>query len=58
MQNLLKSYVREAIEVERAGLKVVRKTVAEFAMPEAFQAALAADDAFKSAFETLTPGRQ
>ena len=58
MQNLLKSYVHEAIDVEKAGLKVVHKTVAEFAMPEEFKAALAADDTLKSAFEALTPGRQ
>lgn len=58
MQNLLRSYVHEAIDVEKAGLKVVHKTVAEFAMPEEFKAALAADDTLKSAFEALTPGRQ
>lgn len=58
MQNLLKSYVHEAIEVEKAGLKVVHKTVAEFSMPEEFKAALDADDTFKAAFEALTPGRQ
>ena len=58
MQNLLRSYAHEAIEVEKAGLKVVHKTVAEFAMPEEFKAALAADDTLKSAFEALTPGRQ
>jgi uncharacterized protein YdeI (YjbR/CyaY-like superfamily) len=58
MQNLLKSYVHEAVEVEKAGLKVVHKTVAEFAVPEEFERALAADDALKSAFEALTPGRQ
>lgn len=58
MQNLLKSYVHEAIEVEKAGLKVAYKPVAEFAVPEEFERALAADDALKSAFEALTPGRQ
>lgn len=58
MQNLLRSYVHEAIDVEKAGLKVVHKTAAEFAMPEEFKAALAADDTLKSAFEALTPGRQ
>lgn len=58
MQNLIKSYVHEAIEVEKAGLKVAYKPVAEFAVPEEFERALAADDALKSAFEALTPGRQ
>jgi uncharacterized protein YdeI (YjbR/CyaY-like superfamily) len=58
MQNLLTSYVHEAIEVEKAGLKVVHKTVAEFSVPAEFKTALATDDALKSAFEALTPGRQ
>ncbi len=58
MQNLLKSYVHEAIEVEKAGLKVAYKPVAEFAVPEEFERALAADDTLKSAFDALTPGRQ
>lgn len=58
MQNLLKSYVHTAIDVEKAGLKVVRKSVAEFPMPHEFRAALASDDALNSAFEALTPGRQ
>ncbi|MET3613777.1 uncharacterized protein YdeI (YjbR/CyaY-like superfamily) [Rhizobium aquaticum] len=58
MQNLLKTYIHDAIEVERAGLNVVRKTVAEFAMPEEFVAALDGDPGLKSAFEALTPGRQ
>ncbi len=58
MQNLIKSYIHEAIEVEKAGLKVVHKSVAEFAVPEEFATALASDEALKSAFEALTPGRQ
>jgi uncharacterized protein YdeI (YjbR/CyaY-like superfamily) len=58
MQNLLKTYVHDAIEVEKAGLKVVRKTVAEFSVPEEFEAAIEADPALKSAFEALTPGRR
>lgn len=58
MQNLLKAYVHDAIEVEKAGLKVVRKAVSEFAMPQEFADALGADAALKAAFEALTPGRQ
>lgn len=58
MQNLLKSYVHEAIEVEKAGLKVVHKTISEFAVPEEFKVALDADEALKAAFDALTPGRQ
>ncbi|SOC83635.1 Uncharacterized conserved protein YdeI, YjbR/CyaY-like superfamily, DUF1801 family [Ensifer adhaerens] len=58
MQNLLKSYVHDAIEVEKAGLKVALKTVEEFAVPEEFSAALEGDSGLKAAFEALTPGRQ
>lgn len=58
MENLIKSYVHEAIEVEKAGLKVAHKTVAEFAVPEELRAAFEKEPALKSAFEALTPGRQ
>lgn len=58
MENLIKSYVHEAIEVEKAGLKVAHKTVAEFAVPDELHSAFEKDPALKSAFETLTPGRQ
>jgi len=58
MQNLLKTYIHDAIEVERAGLKVALKSVAEFAMPEEFAVALENDATLKSAFEALTSGRQ
>lgn len=58
MQNLIKSYVHEAIEVEKAGLKVVHNAVSEFAVPEEFGTALARDGALKAAFDALTPGRQ
>jgi uncharacterized protein YdeI (YjbR/CyaY-like superfamily) len=58
MENLLKAYIHDAIEVEKAGLSVARKTTAEFAMPEEFQDRLAKSPALKTAFEALTPGRQ
>jgi len=58
MQNLLKTYIHDAIEVERAGLKVALKSVAEFAVPEEFAVALENDATLKSAFEALTSGRQ
>jgi uncharacterized protein YdeI (YjbR/CyaY-like superfamily) len=49
-------YIREAIEVEKAGLKIKRET--ELAVPEELQAALDESADFKAAFEALTPGRQ
>ena len=54
----MKAYVYEAIEVERAGLKVKLKKTADFKVPEEFQKRLNRSAALKKAFESLTPGRQ
>lgn len=54
----LKAYIYEAIEVEKAGLKVPLKKTAEFTMPEEFQKRLNKNAALKKAFTALTPGRQ
>lgn len=54
----IKAYIYEAIEVEKAGLKVQLKKTNEFNMPEEFQKILDEDSNLKSAFEKLTPGRQ
>ncbi len=60
MEPILKAYIYEAIEVEKAGLKVTLKTTAEFTMPEEFKKKLSAKGglALKTAFNALTPGRQ
>ena len=58
MENMLKAYIHDAIEVEKAGLKVEFKKPAEFAMPDEFRDKLADMPALKTAFEALTPGRQ
>ncbi len=58
MDNLLKAYIDEAILIEKSGAKVVKKTTAEFEIPEEFQARLDGDAGLKAAFEGLTPGRQ
>ncbi len=55
---ILKSYIYEAIEVEKAGLKVDLKKTTEFAMAEEFKRKLTEIPALKTAFEALTPGRQ
>lgn len=57
-KKILKAYVYEAIEVEKAGLKVPLKKTADFKMPEEFQSQLKKNPALKAAFEALTPGRQ
>ncbi len=58
LKTTLKAYIREAIAVEKAGLKVEFKKTSEFAVPEEFQAKLDAMPALKTAFDALTPGRQ
>ena len=58
MEPILKAYIYEAIEVEKAGLKVNLKTTKEFIIPEEFKKKLDKIPALKTAFETLTPGRQ
>ncbi|MGN6293797.1 MAG: YdeI/OmpD-associated family protein [Chitinophagaceae bacterium] len=54
----LKACIYEAIEVEKAGLKVALKKTAQFTMPEEFQNRLNKSAALKKAFAALTPGRQ
>jgi uncharacterized protein YdeI (YjbR/CyaY-like superfamily) len=58
MKKILKAHIYEAIEVEKAGLKVKLKKVSEFPIAEEFQKKLAKNKALKKAFEALTPGRQ
>jgi uncharacterized protein YdeI (YjbR/CyaY-like superfamily) len=58
LEPVLKTYIYEAIEVEKAGLKVELKKTAEFNMPDEFQSKLNHIPALKTAFDALTPGRQ
>jgi len=57
MEPMLKSYIHEAIEVEKSGLKVLKKNT-ELIFPEEFQNKLDEIPALKTAFDALTPGRQ
>ncbi|AXC51820.1 YdeI family protein [Bacillus subtilis] len=58
LENILKAYIHEAIEVEKAGLKVdVNKNI-ELNIPEELQNKFDEIPALKTAFEALTPGRQ
>ena len=57
-ETLISAYIAEAIEIEKAGLKVAFKSTADYEIPEEFQARLDEDPALKMAFENLTPGRQ
>ena len=58
MEPILKAYIREAVEVEKAGLKVNLKKTADFRVPEEFQKKLDKIPVLKTAFAALTPGRQ
>lgn len=56
--NTIKAYIKEAIKVEKAGLKVELKKTSEFKMADEFKQVLDEMPELKTAFEALTPGRQ
>jgi uncharacterized protein YdeI (YjbR/CyaY-like superfamily) len=58
LEKNIKAYIYEAIEVEKAGLKVKLKKTSEYKMPEEFQIKLDKMPKLKKAFDALTPGRQ
>lgn len=58
MKPILKSYIREAIDLEKTGLKVSFRKTTDFIIPEEFQNKLDGIPALKTAFDALTPGRQ
>lgn len=58
LKNVLKAYIYEAIEIEKAGLKVKLKKTTEYDVPEEFQQKLGKMPKLKKAFDALTPGRQ
>lgn len=58
LQATVKTYIKEAIKIEKSGLTVEFKKTTEFETPEEFQIKLDKTPALKTAFEALTPGRQ
>ena len=58
LESVLKKYIYEAVEVEKAGLKVNLKKISEYKIPDEFQKTLDKMAALKKAFFALTPGRQ
>jgi uncharacterized protein YdeI (YjbR/CyaY-like superfamily) len=54
----IKAYVREAIAIENAGLRVEPRKTSDFPVPEELKRRFRSDPRFKRAFEALTPGRQ
>jgi len=57
-KSIIKSYIKEAIALEKAGLKVELKKTTEYKIPEEFQAVLDDMPELRLAFQALTPGRQ
>jgi uncharacterized protein YdeI (YjbR/CyaY-like superfamily) len=58
LEPVVKAYIDEAIDAEKAGLKVDDEQDSELPVPEEFQAKLDENPALRTAFEGLTPGRQ
>ena len=58
LQPTLRSYIKEAIQVERSGRKVPLRKASEYVVPEELQVRLNAAPELKAAFEALTPGRR
>jgi len=58
LERTVKAYVRQAIEIEKAGLTVTLKQTDDFEMSEEFRLKLESNSALKKAFHNLTPGRQ
>jgi uncharacterized protein YdeI (YjbR/CyaY-like superfamily) len=58
LESTLKAYILEAIELEKAGVKVNYKKTPDYIIPEEFQSKLDGIPSLKTAFESLTPGRQ
>ncbi len=54
----IKAYVREAIAVEKAGLRMPPRQTSEYPVPQELTERFRKDARFKRAFEALTPGRQ
>lgn len=58
LKAVIKEYIKEAILVEKSGLKIALKPTAEYKLPEEFQTVLNEMPELKKAFNSLTPGRQ
>ena len=57
-KSIIKSYIKEAIALDSAGLKMELKKITEYKIPQEFQVVLHDMPVLKEAFQALTPGRQ
>ena len=58
LQETILDYIKEAIEVEKSGKKIISKKVEEYPIPDELIMEFGSDIVFKNAFYSLTPGRQ
>ncbi|TGL16038.1 YdeI/OmpD-associated family protein [Leptospira meyeri] len=58
LKTTIKSYIKEAIQLEQSGKKIVMKKTSEYEVPEEFLKRLEEEPKLQTAFESLTPGRQ
>ena len=58
LSTTLKTYIKEAVQIEKSGRKVPLKKISEYVVPEELQAQLDSVPKLKAAFEALTPGRR
>ena len=58
LEPVLKAYIYQAIEVEKAGLQIKKKTTADYEVPVELQTRLNKNRALRTAWDGLTPGRQ
>ena len=58
IEDTIKAYIHEAIDLEKQGQKITFKKANEYPVPEEFQHRMDLDQALKEAFYKLTPGRQ
>jgi len=58
IEDTLKDYINEAIEIEKKGLKIEYKKPNQFEIPEEFQKTLDKNPELEAAFKSLSPGRQ
>lgn len=58
LEQTLKDYIKEMIELEKAGVKVTFKKIEEYQIPEELKVIFKQEQDFEKAFKALTPGRQ
>jgi uncharacterized protein YdeI (YjbR/CyaY-like superfamily) len=58
LKDIIQEYIKEAIEIEKSGKKIISKKIEEYPIPDELIKEFDSDIFFKNAFKSLTPGRQ